>query len=148
MYHGIDYVTCRLMVYGFMRLATLQFETKLQKCIKMGIAIYSKFSFGEVHVYRRIYGRKSRFWLRSRIAAKLNFRLYIRRYTSQNENVEYRFPLIFKQPTIHASESAYICCQSCTNVIFQELYNANMMKLLRSLLQKVCHTTVSFTISG
>ena len=41
-----------------MRLATLQFETKLQKCIRMGITVF-KLSFGAV--YRRIYVRKSRF---------------------------------------------------------------------------------------
>ena len=32
--------------------------------------------------------------LRSRVAVKLNFRPYIRRYTSPNENVEYSHPLI------------------------------------------------------
>ena len=41
-----------------MRLATLQFERKIQKCIRMGITIF-KISFREV--YRRIYVRKSRF---------------------------------------------------------------------------------------
>ena len=41
-----------------MRLAMLQFETKLQKCISIGIAIFQIF-IGEV--YCRIYGRKSCF---------------------------------------------------------------------------------------
>ena len=31
--------------------------------------------------------------LRSRVAIKLNFRPYIRRYTSPNENFEYSYPL-------------------------------------------------------
>ena len=46
------------MTSGFMRLPTLQFVTKLQKYIRMGITIF-KFPF--VEVYRRIYVRKSRF---------------------------------------------------------------------------------------
>ena len=32
-------------------------------------------------------------WLRSRVTVKLNFRPYIRRYTSPNENFEYSYPL-------------------------------------------------------
>ena len=32
--------------------------------------------------------------LRSRVAVKLNFRPYIRRYTSPNENFKYSYPLI------------------------------------------------------
>ena len=52
--------------------------------------MYSKFSFGEV--YCRIYGRK--FNLRRRVsgAIKRDFRTYIRRYTSPNENFEYGYP--------------------------------------------------------
>ena len=41
-----------------MRLVMLQFEKKLQKCIRMGISIF-KFSFGAV--YHPIYIRKSHF---------------------------------------------------------------------------------------
>ena len=75
-----------------MRLATFLFETKLKKCIRMGITIFKFFiwegissdiPFGN-HVLR----------LRSRIAVKLNFRPYIRRYTSPNEKFEYSYPLI------------------------------------------------------
>ena len=32
-------------------------------------------------------------WLRLRVAVKLNYRPYIRRYTSPNENFEYSYPL-------------------------------------------------------
>ena len=46
------------MTFGIMRLAKLQFEMKLQKCIRMGITIV-KILFGEV--YRRIYVQKSHF---------------------------------------------------------------------------------------
>ena len=62
-----------------MRLGTLKSEIKLQtEFIRMGI-----FSFGKI--YRRIYVRKSSLRLRPRVAAKLNFRPYIRRYTSQKQ---------------------------------------------------------------
>ena len=54
----ISYVTYPCMTCGFMQLAMLQFERKLQKCIRMGITIFI-ITFREV--YRRIYGRKSRF---------------------------------------------------------------------------------------
>ena len=46
------------MICSFMRLATLQFETKLPRCIRMGITIF-KFSFREV--YCLIYVRKPLF---------------------------------------------------------------------------------------
>ena len=65
---------------GFMWLIALQFETKLLKCIRMGITIF-KFSFGEVY--------------RSCVAVKLNLRPYIRQYTSPNESFEFSYPLIF-----------------------------------------------------
>ena len=54
----INYVTFHMMTCRIMRLAMVQFETKLQKCIRMGITIFN-FAFGEV--YRRIYIRKSHF---------------------------------------------------------------------------------------
>ena len=53
-----NYVIHRWMMGGFLLLATLRFEKKLQNCIRMGISIF-QFSLGEV--YRRICGRKSRF---------------------------------------------------------------------------------------
>ena len=49
-----------------------------------------KFSFGEV--YRRIYGRKFRFTATSERSVKRDFRTYIRRYSSPNENFEYGYP--------------------------------------------------------
>ena len=63
----INYFTYRRMVCGSIRLATPQFQTKPQNCIRMGISIF-KFSFGEV--YRRIYVRKSLF--RTRLASHRN----------------------------------------------------------------------------
>ena len=53
--------------------------------LKMSIfrgQLYSKFSFGEVLVLRR----------RASGAVKRDFRPYIRRYTSPNENFEYGYP--------------------------------------------------------
>ena len=79
------------MMYGFMGLATLQFERKLQKCIRMGIP-YSKSSFGEVFYW--IYVGNHVLRLRSGIAVKPNFRPYIQQFTSPNENFEYSYPLI------------------------------------------------------
>ena len=70
------------MTFGITRLATLKFETKLQKCIRMGITIFKKFIWGGISSD-----------IRSRVAVKLNFRPYIRRYTSPNENFEYIYPL-------------------------------------------------------
>ena len=52
--------------------------------------MYSKFSFGEV--YRRIYGRKFSFIATRKRSLKRDFRTYIRRYTSPNENFEYGYP--------------------------------------------------------
>ena len=54
----INYVTFGWMTCGFMQLGMLQFERKLQKCIRMGIALF-KIYVGEV--YHWIYVRKSRF---------------------------------------------------------------------------------------
>ena len=42
--------------------------------------------------------------LRSRVAVKLNFRPYIRRYTSPNENFEYSYPLNYTQNYITEPE--------------------------------------------
>ena len=44
--------------------------------------------------------------LRSRVAVKLDFRPYIRRYTSPNENFEYSYPLIDK--TVHLQISPFL----------------------------------------
>ena len=40
--------TFRWMTFGLMRLAMFQFETKLQKCIRMGITIYKIFIWGGI----------------------------------------------------------------------------------------------------
>ena len=66
---------------------------------------YSKVSFGEVYrrIYgrkfrftaprnRRIYGRKFSFTATRKRSRKRDFRTYIRRYTSPNENFEYGYP--------------------------------------------------------
>ena len=53
---------------GFTQLATLQFERKLQKCIKIGKTIF-KIGFGEV--YRWIYGLNHVLRLCLRIAVKI-----------------------------------------------------------------------------
>ena len=55
----------------------------------------SKFSFWEV--CHRIYFRKSRL----RVTIKLNFWLYIQRYTSPNENFEYSYPLTNQTVQMH-----------------------------------------------
>ena len=79
------------MLLDDMLLATLQFERKLQKCIRMGITIFKIFHLGRYIVGYTLGNHVLR--LRSRLPAKLNFRLYIRRYTSPNENFEYSYPL-------------------------------------------------------
>ena len=47
-YDVINYVTFRWMTFGILRPATLQFETKLQKCIRMGITIFKIFIWGGI----------------------------------------------------------------------------------------------------
>ena len=53
-------VTFRWMTCGFMQLAMLQFETKLQKCIRMGITIFKIFIWGgilsDIHSEITFYG--------------------------------------------------------------------------------------------
>ena len=44
----INYVTLRWMTCSFMRLAKLQFETRLQMCIRMGITILKIFILGGI----------------------------------------------------------------------------------------------------
>ena len=56
--------------------------------IHLGDNCIKKCSFGEVN--RRIYGRKLSFTVSG--AVKRDFRTYIRRYTSPNENFEYGYP--------------------------------------------------------
>ena len=68
-----------------------QFETKLRKCIRMGINHIQNFYLGRCIVGYTVANHVLR--LRSRVNVKLNFRPYIRRYTSQNENFEYSYPL-------------------------------------------------------
>ena len=75
-----------------MRLATLQFETKLQKCIRIGDNHIQNFHLGRYIVGYTLGNHVLR--LHSRVAVKQNFRPYIRRYTSPNENFEYSYPLL------------------------------------------------------
>ena len=44
----INHVTFHWMCAAFVGLATLQFETKLQKCIRMGITIFKIFIWGGI----------------------------------------------------------------------------------------------------
>ena len=79
----IHYVTFCWMTCDIMRLAMLQFETKLQKCIRMGITIFKIFIWGGISLDIRW---KTTFYCSARVAVKLNFRPYSQRYTSPNEN--------------------------------------------------------------
>ena len=114
----INYVTVHWMTCGFDRPDS---RRHCRSALEWGKP-YSKFSFGEVYrrIYVRksrftaplARRRKTKFptvyptryivgytfgnhvsRLRSRVAVKLNFRPYIRRYTFPNENFEYSYPL-------------------------------------------------------
>ena len=78
----INYVTSRWVTCRFMRLPTLQFGTKLQK---------------DNHIQNFHLGGIS-----SDICSE-NFRPYIRRYISPNENIEYINPLNFRENFIFAN---------------------------------------------
>ena len=52
---------------------------------------YSKFHLGR-YIVGYTFGNHV-LWIRLHVAVKLNFRPYIRRYTSPNENFEYSYPL-------------------------------------------------------
>ena len=85
-FDAINYVTYCWMTCGFLRLATLQFDTKLLRDNHIKIFHLERYIAGYTagnHVLR----------LRSRVAVKLNFRPYIRRHTSSNKNFEYGYPL-------------------------------------------------------
>ena len=107
-----------------MRLATLQFEIKLQKCIRMGITIFKNFHLGR-YIVGYTFGNHV-LQLRSRVAVKLTFRPYIRQYTSPNENFEYSYPLSINPfPANHNNYCQLVqlltcfCCQySKTCVLF------------------------------
>ena len=73
-----------------MQLAMLQFETKLQKCIRMGITIFKNFISAGISL-DIVY--KSCFTALLACRHKPNFRLYIRRHTSANENFECNYPI-------------------------------------------------------
>ena len=99
------------MTCGFMRLATLQFEMKLQGCIRMGITIFKIFILGgissDISLGIMFYGSAS-------VAVKLILRLYIRQYTSPNENFEYSYPLICCMCT--AKEQISLCIYEVLSV--------------------------------
>ena len=68
------------------------------------ILLFLKYTSLDDHVGRYIVGYTFGdhvLRLRSRVAVKLNFRPYIRRYTSPSENFEYSYPLnvVMHQPT-------------------------------------------------
>ena len=48
LFNVINYVTFRWMTCGFMRLATLEFETKLERCIRMAITIFKILIWGGI----------------------------------------------------------------------------------------------------
>ena len=72
----INYVTFRLVMCGFMLLATVKFETKLQKCIRIGITIFKIFIWGGISLD---------------IRSEITFYGYA--HASQNKNFEYSYPL-------------------------------------------------------
>ena len=82
-----------------MRLATLQFQTNLQKCIRMGITMILIFISGGIT--SDIRSKIMFFPLCSRVVVKLNSRPYIRRYTSPNENFKYSYPLNNQLSVLH-----------------------------------------------
>ena len=65
-----------------------------------------KYTFGN-HVLR----------LRSRVAIKLNFRPYIRRYTSPNENFEHSYPLIHCLLLFPLCCGVFVLCGIVLNVL-------------------------------
>ena len=101
---AINYLTFRWMTRGSMRLAMLKFETKLQKCIRMGITTFKIFIWRGISSDILCTSRNHILRLRLRFTIKLNFRPYMRRYTSPNESFEYSYPL-----TIFSSISLTLC---------------------------------------
>ena len=107
----INSVTFRCMTFGLMRLATFQFESKLQKCIKMGITIFKIFIFFRYIIGYTFGNHVLRLCLR--VAVKLNFRPYIRRYTSPNAKFENMYPL-FRCKSINTCPINFVSCDpSC-----------------------------------
>ena len=90
LFNGINYVTFHSMMCGSMRLATLKFEVKLQKCFRIEIIIF-KISFREV--YRRIYVRKSHFTAPLVRHRKTKFPTVYPRIYLPKLKFEYSFPL-------------------------------------------------------
>ena len=60
-------------------------------CIRMGITKFKMFIWGGIS--SDIRSKTPFLWFHQCVAVKLNFRPYIRRYTSPNENFEYSYPL-------------------------------------------------------
>ena len=77
----INYVTFHLMT------CCLQCSSLRQNCIRIGVTIFKIFIYGQNHILQ----------LHSPLIVKLNFRpyMYIQRYTSQNKNFDYSYPLIY-----------------------------------------------------
>ena len=83
-----------------MWLATLQFETRLQKCIRMGITIF-KISFGEL--YRLLYGRKSCFAASLARRRKTKFRTVYLMIYLRKQKFLYGYSLNFRQSGVQLS---------------------------------------------
>ena len=82
------------MTCSFMRIATLQFEKHLQKCIRIGITIFKIFIWGGIS---SVYGRKSRFTATHEPRCKTKFpTIYLTIYLPI-ENFEYSYPLIDRE---------------------------------------------------
>ena len=74
-----------------MRLPKFQFETKLQKCIRMGKAIYKIFILGSILSDIR---SEITFYGSAGASRKTKFpTVYPTIYTSPNENFDYSYPL-------------------------------------------------------
>ena len=117
-----------------MWLARLQFGTKLQRCIRMGITIFKVFIWGGISL--NIHSEINVLQLRSCVTIKLNSQPYIWRYnTSPNENVEYSYPLIisFEESLVTISKKH---CNTVTIVRSPEL------KVISLFVMPQCHTSV------
>ena len=76
---------------GSLRLATLQLSGNCRSALEWGQPDSPSLFWD---VYRRIYARKSLFTAPLALSRKIKFpTVYIRRYTSKNENSEYSYPL-------------------------------------------------------
>ena len=95
------------MAYGFMRLAAIQLETKLQKCIRIGITIFKIFIWGGISSYIRL---EITFYGYTRVSPKTKFLTVY-----PTENFEYGYPLsgseyALELPPIHYLKYGHATC--------------------------------------